>query len=43
MSSINITTMGIESKNNQKGSVPRDFRLSNSAEVYNCIHTEEWN
>jgi len=34
--------MGIESKNNQKGFVPRDFRLSNSAEVYNYIHMENW-
>jgi len=33
--------MGITSKNNQKGSILRDFRLlNNSIEVYNYIHME---
>jgi hypothetical protein len=32
--------MGIESKNNRKDSIPRNFRLSNSVEVYKCIYTD---
>ena len=32
--------MGIESKNQPQGSIPKDFKLSNSAEVYNFIHME---
>jgi hypothetical protein len=31
---------GHRKKNNQKDSIPRDFRLSNSVEVYNCIYTD---